>query len=117
MLKRIEDLKNTSDPGTDSILELERVLNRQLDVEMRTELENSSNFEYLNDEKITPYFVNLAKCNKATATTDVICNNNGDPFPTSQDRNEYVRNFYADLYKIPDGQQPRGVSRPVNMFF
>ncbi len=106
LLKRIEDLKNTSDPGTDSILELERVLIRQLDLEMRTELENSSNFEYLNDEKITPYFVNLAKCNKATATTDVICNENGDPFPTSQDRNEYVKNFYADLYKIPDGQQP-----------
>ncbi len=106
LLKRIEDLKKSSDPGTDSILELERVLNRQLDLEMRTELENSSNFEYLNDEKITPYFVNLAKCNKATATTDSICNDNGDPFPTSQDRNEYVRNFYADLYKIPDGQQP-----------
>jgi hypothetical protein len=108
LMTRIENLKETSVPGSDMILELERILNRQLDLEMRTELENSSNFEYLNDEKITPYFVNLDKCNKATATTDVICDNNGEPFNTAEDRNNFVRNFYADLYKIPAGQQPAG---------
>jgi hypothetical protein len=93
---------------SDMILELERTLNRQLDLEMHTELENCSNFEYLNDEKITPYFVNLAKSNKASATTDSICDNTGEPFNSAEDRNNFVRNFYADLYKIPDGQQPAG---------
>jgi hypothetical protein len=44
---------------------------------MRTEIENLSSFEYLNDEKITPYFVNLAKCNTAAATTDSICDSDG----------------------------------------
>ncbi len=63
-------------------------------------------FEYLNDEKITPYFVSLAKWNTATATTDSICDAHGTPFQSSKLRNEYVRNFYADLYKIPDRQIP-----------
>jgi len=73
---------------------------------MRTEIENLSSFEYLNDEKITPYYVSLAKCNKATATTDSICNDDGYPFTVAAERNEYVRNFYANLYKIPQGQEP-----------
>jgi hypothetical protein len=49
-------------------MEAEAVLNRQLDIEMRTEIENLSSFEYLNNEKITPYFVNLAKCNTASGS-------------------------------------------------
>jgi hypothetical protein len=73
---------------------------------MRTEIENLSSFEYLNDEKITPYFVNLAKCNTATATTDSICDSDGSPFASAKLRNEFVRNFYADLYHIPAGQDP-----------
>jgi len=106
LISRIESLKNSSIPGTELILELERTLNRQLDLEMRTELENHRNFEYLNDEKITPYFVNLAKCNNACATTDSICDSNGQPFANGELRNAYVREFYADLYKIPEGQVP-----------
>ncbi len=70
------------------------------------EVENLSSFEYLNDEKITPYYVSLAKCNNATATTDSICNDDGTPFNEAAERNEYVRNFYANLYKILQGQEP-----------
>ncbi len=106
LINRIKELKRTNLPGSDSIIEAERTLNRQLDIEMRAEIENLSSFEYLNDEKITPYFVSLAKCNTATATTDSICDAHGTPFQSSKLRNEYVRNFYADLYKIPEGQIP-----------
>jgi hypothetical protein len=81
------------------MLELEGILNIQQDIEMQTAIENLSNFEYLNDEKITLFFVSFAKCNNATATTDSICDDNGRPFP---------RNFYANLYKIPENQIPAG---------
>jgi hypothetical protein len=77
---------------------------------MRIEIENCSSFEYLNDEKITPYFVSLAKCNTASATTDSICDENGNPFGSPELRNNYVRNFYANLYKIPEGQEPASES-------
>jgi len=36
------------------------------------------------------------------ASTDSICDNEGQPFTNRSDRNEYVRNFYSTLYKKPD---------------
>jgi hypothetical protein len=104
LIERIENLKKNSEPGNDEILALESILNRQIDLELRSEIENLNSFEYLNDEKITPYFVSLAKNNKAAATTDAICDDNGIPFNSSAERNSFVRNFYANLYKIPAGQ-------------
>ncbi len=106
LVSRISELKKSEPPGSELLLEAESVLNRQLDIEMRTEIENLSSFEYLNDEKITPYFANLAKCNTAAATTDSICDSDGRQFTSAKLRNEFVRNFYADLYPIPAGQDP-----------
>jgi hypothetical protein len=73
---------------------------------MRSEIENLNCYEYLNDEKITTYFISLAKSNKATASTDNICDNEGNPFRTVSDRNNYVRDFYAKLYSIPHDEPP-----------
>jgi hypothetical protein len=100
LINRIKELKRTDPAGSDQVLEAEAVLNKQLDIEMRTEIENLSSFEYLNDEKITPYFVSLAKCNTATATTDSICDADGSPFPSPELRNQFVRNFYAICIKF-----------------
>jgi hypothetical protein len=97
LMSRIENLKKTLPAGSEPILELESALNKQVDLELRAEIENLSNFEYLNDEKITPYFVSLAKSNKASATTDSICDDEGNPFNSAEERNNYVRNFYASL--------------------
>jgi hypothetical protein len=83
LLEKIKEFKRLDPPGSDRILEAESTLNRQLDIEMRIEIENCTSFEYLNDEKITSYFVSLAKCNAALATTDSICDENGDPFGIS----------------------------------
>jgi hypothetical protein len=91
------------------------LLNKQVDLELRSEIENLNSFEYLNDEKKTPYFVSLAKSNKAVASTDNICDENGVPFNSSTARNEYVRNFYAKLYGIPD-DQPENVEGCIENF-
>ncbi len=115
LIARIEDLKKRGLGGTDPVLELESLLNKQVDLELRSEIENLNSFEYLNDEKITPYFVSLAKSNKAIASTDNICDENGVPFTSSTARNEYVRNFYAKLYGIPDGQ-PENVEGCIENF-
>ena len=114
-MSRIENLKKTLPAGSEPILELESALNKQVDLELRAEIENLSNFEYLNDEKITPYFVSLAKSNKASATTDRICDDEGNPFNSAEERNNYVRNFYASLYKIPEGQ-PENVEGCIEEF-
>jgi hypothetical protein len=95
LLKKIEALKSEGINFDNRLLELESLLNKQLDLELRAEIENLSSYEYLNDEKITPYFVSLAKNNKATASTDTICDDNGNAFINAADRNQYVREFYA----------------------
>ncbi len=92
--------------GSDEILECEAILNRQTDLELRAEIENLRNFEYLNDEKITPFSVSLAKGSTASASTDSICNQYGVPFQNPDDREKYVRDFYVNLYKIPPDQKP-----------
>jgi hypothetical protein len=53
LIARIEDLKKRGLGGTDPALELESLLNKQVDLELRSEIENLNRFEYLNDEKIT----------------------------------------------------------------
>ncbi len=68
LLSRIENLKKTLPAGSEPILELESALNKQVDLELRAEIENMSNFEYLNDEKITLKSVNvLLELNAVTA--------------------------------------------------
>jgi hypothetical protein len=115
LIARIEDLKERGLGGTDPALELESLLNKQVDLELHSEIENLNSFEYLNDEKITPFFVSLAKSNKAVASTDSICDDNGTPFNTSAERNEFVRNFYAKLHGIPEGQ-PENVEGCIENF-
>jgi hypothetical protein len=53
LVVRIQELKDSLTVGHNLILEAEAILDRQLDVEMRRDLESLSSFEYLNDEKIT----------------------------------------------------------------
>jgi hypothetical protein len=106
LVKKITDLKERGLIGTDAFLEYESILNKQMDLEMRAELENLNCYEYLNDEKITPYFISLAKSNKAIASTDTICDNDGIPFRTATDRNNCVKEFYSKLYSIPPDEPP-----------
>ena len=115
LIKRIEERKKSGLIGDDLTLELEGLLNKQVDLELRAEIENLRNFEYLNDEKITPYFVSLAKSNNAVASTDSICDDNGIPFQSATERNNYVRNFYANLYRIPD-DQPENIEGCIENF-
>jgi hypothetical protein len=105
-LEHLKNFKKNLPAGSDEILECESILNRQTDLELRAEIENLRSFEYLNDEKITPFFVSLAKGSNASASTDSICNQDGVPFQNSDDREKFVRNFYANLYKIPPDQRP-----------
>lgn len=69
---------------------------------MRDALSSLDAFEYLNAEKITPYFVKLTKGNRSEATTDDICDDNVRPFISVGDRNNYVRQFYSNLYRNPE---------------
>ncbi len=61
------------------------------------------NFEQLNSEKITPYFLSLAKKPKNSETLVDIRKDDGTMFESVSERNNHIRNYYADTYKkLPD---------------
>jgi len=86
----------------DAIFELEGTLNRIQDMKMRSKLEGSKNFEILNDEKITPNFINLSKGAKSEASLMDLKKEDGQNFKDDKERKEYVRDFYRNLYKLPE---------------
>jgi hypothetical protein len=75
--KRIQLLKETAVPNQEEITELEARLNVILDVAGREELEKHHLFEILNNEKITPAFIKLAKASYSDALLTDIKRENG----------------------------------------
>jgi hypothetical protein len=99
LLEKINRLKSNYSANIEEIVELENELSKKIEDEARASLENSENFEYLNHEKITLYFVKLSKGSKSEAEMDDICDSNGRAFNNVADRRKYTVNFYANLYK------------------
>ena len=78
--------------------ELTKFLGRTL----KEELRNFDKFEFLNNEKITSYFLGLVKSNAKEATIGDITDEKGRTFENSDGREDCIRKTFADLYKKPD---------------
>jgi hypothetical protein len=104
LLDRIKNLQNDPLQNFDELTELENFLNKALDRELRHELEKLSGFEAVNSEKITPYFLSLAKSIKSEAKMSDIKNEEGNPFPNSDAMKKFVREYYLNLYKKDENE-------------
>jgi hypothetical protein len=96
---KIKELKINFSQNMQEILRVERELNQIANDDMREEVMRMKNFEQLNNEKITPYFLSLAKKPQCSDTLLDICQDNGTPFESSSDRDTYIRNYFASTYK------------------
>ena len=72
---------------------------------MKEELEQMENFDRLNEEKITPHFLNMAKKSTEAENLDCIMDENGHNFDTSAASAEYITSFFQDLYKKPANEK------------
>jgi len=97
LIDRLNLLKSNYSVNSDDIMIIERKLDQLADTELRSKIESTSLFEILNNEKITPHFVDLARGNKSDATLDSVKNSDGLPFNSSDERKTYIRNYYAEL--------------------
>jgi Reverse transcriptase (RNA-dependent DNA polymerase) len=70
--------------------------------EIRSRLQSSNLYEHLNDEKMTPHFLKLAKVCKRESSLDEIKRDDGTDFANNMDRREYILNFYRNLYNNND---------------
>jgi hypothetical protein len=64
-------------------------------------LKNFKKFEILENEKLTPHFMNLVKKSKPDATVEDIKDDDGQPYPGSAERSAAIVKFYRDLYSKP----------------
>ncbi len=100
--KQLSELKRNYLANQEDIIRLEARLSNVVDSELREELSLHRNFEKLNDEIITPYFMSLAKQSCADALLSDIRNENGTDFISSTERENYITNYYRELYQNKD---------------
>jgi hypothetical protein len=98
--KQLKTLKQNYVHNQEDIFRLEARLSRIVDSELREEISLNRNFEKLNDEKITPYFMSLAKQSCTDALLSDIRNDNGTDFIDSNDRENYITEYYRNLYTV-----------------
>ena len=100
---RIKTLKQNFRDNTHEILALERRLSALIESELCSELIKIKNFERLNNEKITPYFLKIAKSSQPDESLDDLKDENGQDFKLSENRHDHITNYYENIYKkTPD---------------
>ena len=65
-----------------------------LESELRTELCKMKNFERLNNEKITPYFLKMARSSKRDECLEDLRDDGGVPFVSEAARSEYITSYF-----------------------
>jgi hypothetical protein len=107
--EELELLKNRNEinnpPLENRIFELEKYICVSNDVAMRREIDKFANFETLHNEKLTPYFMKLARGSKSVANMECIRDDSASLFESDDGRKKFIYNYYRDLYrnKLPAG--------------
>ncbi len=111
-------LKKDFHNNTAEILKTEHDLGRIVDDEMREEVLRMRMFEQLNNEKITPYFLSLAKKPQQSENLLDVRKDNGEPFDNAVERDSYIKNYFAEIFKktgTNDGE-PNDRVQSINHF-
>ncbi len=108
---KIQDLRSNFTANTGEILRCERDLNRVVEDEMREEILKMRDFEKLNDEKITPYFLSLAKRPQNPEILCDITRDDGAKFSNKHERDNFIKDYFANTYrKLPDTVTDQSIS-------
>lgn len=83
------------------ILEIEQELNLMEERHNSDKVTNYLKSDVLDNEKITPRFLRIAK-SVNNDSLDKIRNNDGTVFESKKKQNDYIVEFYRNLYKVPD---------------
>ena len=72
-----------------------------MESELHSEILKLKNFERLNNEKITPDFLKIARSTRSDDSLDNLCNDNDQIFGNEEERSEYITEYYENIYKKP----------------
>jgi exonuclease III len=99
MIKKLNNLKLNYRENAEEIFELESKLNKILHSELICELEKYQLFEQVNSEKISPFYLKLAKSGKPSKKLSDLKKNDGCNFENEGELKKFVFDYYAGLYK------------------
>jgi len=94
----------------DNLLSAESALQNLRDQKINAALSEYSIYEHLKHEKMTPAFLKLSKIGTGNTDTEIIVDDNGQPFANNADRNNYIVEYYARLYAAA---APEPAARPA----
>jgi exonuclease III len=112
MENKITALKKDFTANAGEILRCERDLNKVAEDEMREEILKMHDFEQLNNEKITPYFLSLAKRPHYPESLCDVNKDDGSQFESKQERDQFIRDYFANTYKkLPDTVTDQSINK------
>jgi exonuclease III len=102
LCEQLDGLRDDPNANFQEIKQLEDRLRLISERDIRNSLQNHPVFEMLHAEKMTPLFLKLAKgCNKNDRLSNITLPDL-TPFNNDTDRNEFIVNFFENIYKVPD---------------
>jgi len=102
----LHELKKDFVRNTNEILRNERELSNIIEGELRDELLHYKKFELLNNERITPHFINLAKISSKNDSISKIKNDVGNDFNSEDALGDHIFNYYKNIYKKDNNTVP-----------
>ncbi len=103
LFKKLAELK-TADSYDNNFAQIQEIENRLNLLDEKINADKVVNYlksDVLNNEKITPHFLRLAKT-LSSDSLEKIRNTNGEPFAKKKDREKHIVDFYRKLYSLPN---------------
>jgi hypothetical protein len=91
LISRIDNLKQNAIQNQTLISECELKLHEMNEIKINAVLEGNPNFNQLNSERITPFFLKMAKGLQLTGSMWDIRDPDGAPFESTQVQKNYIR--------------------------
>jgi hypothetical protein len=97
--KKISELRKDFNANSGEIFRTERELNNIIELDLREEIVKMKNFERLSNEKITPYFLSLAKRPHNSECLSDLNKDDGSPFDDAKHRSDHIVSHFANAYR------------------
>lgn len=99
--REISNLKTDYENNRNLIFEKENELSLVIENEIRDEISSIKSFETMNNERMTPFFLKMAKSSSKPPDLDSVCDDTGTEFENCDLRGQYITDFYKKLYEDP----------------
>jgi hypothetical protein len=101
LINSLVELRQNFNVNFQAIQEVELQLQQISEAEIENILETSPIFEHINNKKMSPLLLKLAKSNTGGSSLSQVRDENDEPFRSEQDRDEYIVRHFEKIYSVP----------------